>query len=120
MRSVSIVIPAYNEEKRLPATLEAVMAYLARKKWARVEVLVVDDGSRDGTAQVVERLSAAHPELRLLRNPGNRGKGYSVKHGMLEAAGDWVLFSDADLSAPIEELDKLFHAVDREQAAVAI
>lgn len=120
MRSVSIVIPAYNEERRLPATLDRVHSYAASQGWAFSEVLVVDDGSRDGTPQVVERMAASHPGLRLLRNPGNKGKGYSVKHGMLEAKGDWVLFSDADLSAPIEEIQKLFEAVERETAAVAI
>lgn len=84
------------------------------------EVIVVDDGSRDGTATLVEEWSRKDARVRLVRNPGNRGKGYSVKHGMLEARNEWVLFSDADLSAPIEEFDKLWAAVEREQAAVAI
>jgi len=117
--SISIVIPAYNERERLPATLEAVLAFLARTGWRSVEVVVVDDGSTDGTAGFVEEFSSTHPEVRLLRNPGNRGKGYSVRHGMLAAGGDWVLFTDADLSAPIEELDKLLAAAMRHQAAVA-
>jgi glycosyltransferase involved in cell wall biosynthesis len=78
-------------------------------------VLVVDDGSRDGTVEAARAAGA-----RLLQNPGNRGKGYSVKHGALEAKGDWVLFTDADLSAPIEELEKLWKAVEREKAQVAI
>ena len=120
MRSLSIVIPAYNEEQRLPATLDKVFAYLSAKPWNPVEVLVVDDGSRDQTASVAERIAKQNPRLRLLRNPGNRGKGYSVRHGILEAKGDWVLFSDADLSAPIEELDKLLEAVDSKEAVVAI
>jgi glycosyltransferase involved in cell wall biosynthesis len=85
-----------------------------------VEVIVVDDGSRDGTAAMVEALAARMPSLRLLRNPGNRGKGYAVRHGMLEARGEWALISDADLSAPIGELDKLLEAARREKAAVAI
>ena len=76
---------------------------------------MVDDGSRDGTVEVARKAG-----MRLLRNPGNRGKGYSVRHGMLDAQGDWVLFSDADLSTPIEELDKLWTAVERERAQAAI
>ena len=120
MRSLSIVIPAYNEEKRLPATLERVVSFLQKSAFQPFEVIVVDDGSRDGTAEVARAAGARHPEIRLLQNPGNRGKGYSVRHGMLDAGHDWVLFSDADLSAPIEEIDKLFDAIDRASAAVAI
>ena len=106
-RSISIIIPAYNEEKRLPATLEKILAYLDGTGWSFAEVIVVDDGSADGTAAVAARVAAARPNVRVLRNPGNRGKGYSVRHGMLEAKGEWTLFSDADLSAPIEELENL-------------
>lgn len=120
MDSLSIVIPAYNEEKRLPLTLETVLRYLDRQTFSFVEILVVDDGSRDGTAVLVERVAARDPRLRLLRNPGNRGKGYSVRHGMLEGQGEYILFTDADLSSPIEELVKLRDAVEREKAAVAI
>ncbi len=82
-------------------------------RYSNVEILIVDDGSRDGTAKLVESVALQDPRVRLLRNPGNRGKGYSVRHGMLEAHGEWVLFSDADLSAPIEELDKLLDAALR-------
>lgn len=114
-RSISIVIPAYNEEKRLPATLETVNAYLARSGWEFAEVIVVDDGSRDATVREAESLGA-----RVLKNPGNRGKGYTVRHGILEAKGDWILFSDADLSAPIDDLEKLWTAVQQEHAVVAI
>ncbi len=85
-----------------------------------VEVIVVDDGSGDGTAATAERFAEGRPCVRLLQNPGNRGKGYSVRHGMLEAKGEWALFSDADLSAPIEELDKLWEAVEKSGASVAI
>ena len=81
---------------------------------------MIDDGSRDGTAALVERTAATWPVMRLLRNPGNRGKGYSIRHGMLDAKGDWVLFTDADLSTPIEEVEKLLAAVDRHHADVAI
>ena len=118
--SISIIIPAYNEEKRLPSTLKAVVRYLQDKQWVKNEILVVDDGSRDGTAEAVKSFAASHPNVRLLSNPGNRGKGYSVRHGMLKARGDWALFTDADLSAPIEELDRLFEAVRNSGTAVVI
>src|SRR5436309_4392205 len=118
--SVSIVIPAYNEEKRLPATLDAVLAYLGQKQFSFAEVVVVDDGSRDATAKLVEEWGRKSPSIRLLRNPGNRGKGYSVRHGMLEAKGDWILFTDADLSAPIEELERVWTAAQEARAQVAI
>lgn len=114
-RSISIIIPAYNEEKRLPASLAAVREYLGRSSWDFAEVVVVDDGSRDRTVDVARAAG-----VRVLQNPGNRGKGYSVKHGALEASGGWVLFTDADLSAPIEDLEKLWGAAERSQAQVAI
>jgi glycosyltransferase involved in cell wall biosynthesis len=120
LRSLSIVIPAYNEEKRLPSTLDQVIAFLRQSSYSPFEVIVVDDGSRDGTAEVALAAARRHAEIRLLQNPGNRGKGYSVRQGMLEARHEWVLFSDADLSAPIEEVTKLFEAIDRTGAAVAI
>jgi len=120
LNSISIVIPAFNEEKRLPATLSAVFNYLAARRWEFAEVLVVDDGSTDGTCGVAERLVPLHAGLRLLKNPGNRGKGYSVRHGVLESRGEWVLFTDADLSAPIDELDKLLEAARTGGATVAI
>lgn len=119
-RSISIVIPAYNEEKRLPGTLERVNCYLDRSGWEFAEVLVVDDGSRDATLEIAESFAARAARVRVLRNPGNRGKGYSVRHGMLEAKGQWALFSDADLSAPIEELEKLWAAAEKANAQVAI
>lgn len=114
------MIPAYNEERRLPSTLDTVLAWLNASAFADAEVLVVDDGSGDGTAALVEARAAADPRVRLLRNPGNRGKGYAVRHGMSEARGVWILFSDADLSAPIEELPKLLGAAQERKAAVAI
>lgn len=113
--ALSVVIPAFNEEARLPATLATILPYL-RGRGESFEVVVVDDGSRDRTAEVAE---AAGAEVRLLRNPGNRGKGYSVRNGMLEARGAWRLMSDADLSTPIEELDRLKAAL-REGDGVAI
>lgn len=113
--SISIVIPAYNEERRLPATLERVCAYLDAGRWTFREILVVDDGSTDKTAAIAESFGA-----RVLANPGNRGKGYSVRHGMLEARGDWALLTDADLSTPITELDKLWRAAEEAGAQIAI
>jgi glycosyltransferase involved in cell wall biosynthesis len=114
----SVVIPAYNEGARLGATLEKVLAFVHARSWD-AEVIVVNDGSRDNTAEVVKTFAAKDPALRLLENPGNRGKGYSVRHGMLNARGRVVLFSDADLSSPIEEAPKLFQALE-EGADIAI
>jgi dolichyl-phosphate beta-glucosyltransferase len=114
----SIVIPAYNESARLGATLEKVLAYVHAQNWD-AEVIVVNDGSRDNTADIVRSFAKEDPTLRLVENPGNRGKGYSVRNGMLTARGRIVLFSDADLSSPIEEAPKLFHALD-EGADIAI
>jgi glycosyltransferase involved in cell wall biosynthesis len=103
------VIPAYNEALRLPASLERLREFA--RTFPSLEVLIVDDGSRDDTAQIAETIGRAWapdgPVLRVLRNPGNRGKGWSVRHGMLEATGEWLLFSDADLSTPIEEVSIL-------------
>jgi dolichyl-phosphate beta-glucosyltransferase len=107
----SIVIPAYNEGARLGATLEKVLAYVHSQGWD-AEVIVVNDGSRDHTADIVRSFAANEPTLRLVENPGNRGKGYSVRHGMLSARGQIVLFTDADLSSPIEEAPKLFAALE--------
>jgi dolichyl-phosphate beta-glucosyltransferase len=118
--SLSILIPAYNEENRLPQTLRRVLDWTARGSFSFLEVIVVDDGSRDGTARVVEEFARDNKCLRLVRNPGNRGKGYAVRHGMLEAKGEWILYTDADLSAPIEELEKLCRAAREQDAAVAI
>lgn len=109
---LSIVIPAFNEEQRLPKTLESIQGYL-KSRSLRVEVLVVDDGSTDNTAKIVELSRKCFPELRLISNARNHGKGFSVRQGMLEALGKIALFTDADLSAPIEEADKLL-AVLRE------
>jgi dolichyl-phosphate beta-glucosyltransferase len=120
MISLSIVIPAYNEERRLPATLELIGRFVEGRKWRFIEVIVVDDGSIDGTAAVVHAAARTRPFIRLLRNPGNRGKGYSVRHGMMSALGRWILFTDADLSAPIEELEALLAAAQEHGAEVAI
>ena len=118
--TLSIVIPAYNEERRLPATLDTIFKWLDSSSYNDAEVLVVDDGSTDSTTALVESRSAGEPRLALVQNPGNRGKGFAIRHGMLEAKGDWILFSDADLSAPIDELPKLLAAVQEKNAAIAI
>jgi glycosyltransferase involved in cell wall biosynthesis len=108
---LSIIIPSYNEEARLPGTLQRIAEYLPTLK-LRTEVLVVDDGSTDRTAPVAESFHGKLTGLRVLSNGTNRGKGYSVRHGMLEAQGDIVLFTDADLSAPIEEAEKLLRPLN--------
>jgi dolichyl-phosphate beta-glucosyltransferase len=106
----SIVIPAFNESERIALTLERILAHVRERNWS-AEILVVNDGSSDSTAEIVRRYAEQHGNLALIENPGNRGKGYSVRNGMLHASGEVVLFSDADLSSPIEEADKLFEAL---------
>lgn len=113
---LSVVIPAFNEEARIGRSLSRILPYLegTDQSW---EVLVVDDGSSDRTVCTVE--SFGNPRVRILKNSVNRGKGFSVRRGFLEARGQWVLFTDADLSTPIEELDTLL-ASAREGADVVI
>jgi len=106
----SIVIPAYNEGVRLRPTLHALIRHVQEQNWD-AEILVVNDGSTDDTAQIVREYGKTHPQVLLLENPGNRGKGFSVRNGMLHARGDLCLFSDADLSSPITEAQKLFDAI---------
>jgi dolichyl-phosphate beta-glucosyltransferase len=108
---LSIVIPAYNEERRLGPSLAKVRAYLGRRR-IHAEVLVVDDGSSDGTAQVVRKAAKAWPALRLLKLPRNQGKGAAVRAGVLGAKARRILFTDADLSTPLEELAALEARLD--------
>jgi len=115
---LSIVIPAYNESARIEDALQRVMSCVAEQGWD-AEVLVVDDGSRDNTAAIVQRWMSNNPRLHLVQNPGNKGKGYSVRNGLLQAAGEIVMFTDADLSAPMEEAELLIAAIN-EGADVAI
>jgi glycosyltransferase involved in cell wall biosynthesis len=114
---LSIVIPSFNEEMRLPTTLAQIAAYI-RASGRDAEVIVVDDGSRDRTADVARSFQAEIPGLRVVANDENRGKGYSVRHGMTEARGRIVLFTDADLSAPIEEADKLLAGLSNHDVAI--
>lgn len=96
---LSVVLPAYNEEARLPATLAAWSSYLATQPYSS-EIVVADDGSRDGTATVAEAFAATHPDVRVLRLQPNRGKGGAVRQGVLAAEGEVILFADADLGVP--------------------
>ena len=108
---LSVVIPAYNEESRIGATLLRVQEYLDAQSYDS-EILVVDDGSTDATRDVVAAIPVGRTPISVLHYDGNRGKGYAVRYGMLRAAGDFVLFSDADLSTPIEEVEHLFAAME--------
>jgi glycosyltransferase involved in cell wall biosynthesis len=114
----SIVIPAYNEQARIGATLAEVVRCVGEKQWD-AEVIVVDDGSIDQTASIVKAVAEEYSYVRLLSNGENRGKGYSVRNGMLHAQGAIALFTDADLSSPIQEAERLFTAI-HEGADVAI
>ena len=112
VKSISVVVPAYNEEERLPVSLSRILSYLEEGGYD-YEVLVMDDGSTDSTPDVVERLIQSGAEsLSLLRGEENRGKGSSVRRGVLASSNEYVLFTDADLSTPIEELEKLTRVLD--------
>src|SRR3989344_769628 len=106
MKKISIVIPAYNEEKRIGKTLQRCLEYIKLKK-DKFEIIVVNDGSKDKTAEIVKKFK----NVKLTSHFPNYGKGYAVRKGILKAKGDYILFSDADLSTPIEELDKLMQYV---------
>ena len=109
---LSVVIPAFNEEERIEETLSKIELYLKKQDYP-YEIIVVDDGSEDNTARLVMNYPTYNHTLRLLQNEGNKGKGYSVKRGVLEARGAYILFSDADLSTPIEEVEKLMPWFDK-------
>ena len=116
---LSVVIPAYNEERRLPAYLVEILSYLDVQSFS-FEVIIVDDGSQDGTVDMVERFTAENSKVQLIRLPQNRGKGYAVKTGMLKASGKLRLFADADGATPITELEGLKKAINAgADAAVA-
>jgi len=103
---LSVVIPAYNEAERIGDTLKKIYEYFLTRDY-RYEIIVVDDGSTDDTRRVVKKIAREIPFVRLLENGVNRGKGYSVKAGVVNSHGEIILFSDADLSTPIQEVDKL-------------
>jgi glycosyltransferase involved in cell wall biosynthesis len=114
---LTIIIPSFNEEARLGPSLELIAEYIDASGHS-TEVLVVDDGSTDRTAEVAQSFGGRIANLRVLKNGENRGKGYSVRHGMREAQGENVLFTDADLSAPIEQADKLIEALQQYDVAI--
>ena len=115
---ISIIIPAFNEAMRLPATLDRVERFLVTAGLS-AEVIVVDDGSRDATAEVVRQRAAGWPELKLVMAARNGGKGAAVRLGMAAARGRYRIFSDADLSVPIDDLEKILRPL-RAGAGVAI
>jgi dolichyl-phosphate beta-glucosyltransferase len=101
---ISIVVPAYNEEHRIAESLKSLAEFLEAKDYT-YEVIIADDGSSDRTAEICSGFAKTRPWMRVLSSPGNRGKGHAVRMGMLEARGEYVLFCDADLATPMEELD---------------
>jgi dolichyl-phosphate beta-glucosyltransferase len=118
--SLSIIIPAFEEAERLGESLKTIVAYL-RGAQKNAEIIVVDDGSKDSTAEIARKILAETPEVasRVIRYEQNRGKGYAVRTGLEAARGEIALFSDADLSTPIEELEKLVAPIARGEADVA-
>lgn len=108
---ISIIIPAYNEEERISESIKRINDYFKLKGW-EFEIIVVDDGSTDNTLTVVDNLSSKIPQVKLISYPVNMGKGFAVRTGVLESKGDLILISDADLSTPIEEIEKLIPAID--------
>ena len=111
---LSIVIPAYNEEERIGNTLGEIISYLNTKDY-RSEIIVVNDGSTDSTKDIVNKESEKTDyDIRITENTVCRGKGYSVKKGMMEASGEYVLFTDADLSTPINEIEKLIYWLEKD------
>lgn len=117
--ALSVVIPAYNERVRLPPYLEAWLDLLRRDRMA-FEIVVVDDGSSDGTVEWVQEIGCNNPEVRLVRNDRNRGKGYSICHGMREARGEVRLFADADGATPAGEYQRLMQRFDATSWPVVI
>jgi len=109
--SLSVIIPAYNERERLGPNLGSVLAYL-REHFPSFELIVVDDGSRDQTAEMARRILADEPRARVFAYQPNRGKGYAIRTGVLASRGERVLFMDADLSTPIEEIPRALKAFD--------
>ncbi|OVE80046.1 hypothetical protein BVY02_01575 [bacterium J17] len=109
---MSVIIPAFNEANRLPKTLVSVREFFESIEQS-YEVIVVDDGSDDGTDKIVEEFTKHSPAIKLLKNPENRGKGYSVRYGMLNSSGRFLLFNDADGSTSIDQITKMLSAVEQ-------
>ncbi len=105
---LSIVIPIYNEEKRILPSLEKINVYLDKQNYLS-EIILVDDGSNDNTLTLINKFSESHARIKIIKNSSNQGKGASVKKGVLNAEGDFILFTDADLSTPIEDVERLFY-----------
>lgn len=116
---LSIIVPAYNEECRIGKTLEAISKYIADKKLS-AEIIVIDDGSKDDTAKIVQKHAQKTPHMSLVAYEKNRGKGYAVRRGVEASKGKYILFTDADNSTPIEEYENLRRALDKEHAQIAI
>jgi dolichyl-phosphate beta-glucosyltransferase len=114
---LSIVIPAYNEQRRLPKTLEEIANYLSRQSYD-YEILVVNDGSKDGTADAVENLKPRITNLKLVDNKENNGKGFVVRQGMLSAKGEYRLFADADNSTSIDQVEKMWPEFEKGKEVV--
>ncbi len=110
MSYLAVVVPAYNEEPRILPSLQRISEFLSEQDYSW-SVTVVSDGSKDRTNEIVAQFCKTNPCFRLLAYEPNRGKGYAVRKGMLEADGELILFSDADLAAPIEEIDKLLKPI---------
>jgi glycosyltransferase involved in cell wall biosynthesis len=115
---LSVIVPVYNSAVFISETFRELADYL-EKQGEEYEILFVDDGSRDNTGSILEELAGRHPRVFLIRNGTNRGKGYSVRAGMKQAQGDFLIFTDADLAYPPTEIDKIVHTL-REGADLAI
>jgi len=116
--SVSVVIPAYNEELRIRSSLQKVMNFM-EENYSDYEVLLVDDGSTDSTLKIGQEFAKSYPKLQVINNP-HSGKGFTVKTGILKAKKDYILFSDADLATPIEDLKRFLVWITENDFDIAI